>query len=74
MQDLQWKQGPLLPVEVARDLWLALHKTRNSSASSGGLEKNEEQLYQSLTYRFNCEAAILAVECHNAPEPSIRSE
>jgi hypothetical protein len=62
---LEWKQGPLLPVEVARDLWLALHKTRNAGASERGLEKNEEHLYQCLTERFCCEATILSLNPGN---------
>jgi len=53
----------MLPVDVARDLWLALHKTRNSSAAaSTALEPNEEKLYQYLTERFCCVAVSLSVQ------------
>ncbi len=42
-----------LPVEVARDLWLQLHKTRsNALARPKALEPAEEELYQNLTARF----------------------
>ena len=59
-----WKQGPIIPVEVARDLWLALHHTRNSNGSTDTpLSEDEEKLYRHLTMRFVFESAILSVEC-----------
>ena len=58
------ESGPLMPIEVAKEIWLQLHKTRNSTATipSYALEKNEEHLYQYITHRLMTEAAIVGVK------------
>lgn len=57
-----------MPVEVAKELWLQLHKTRNaeSCAPKMALEPTEERLYQHLTKRFEMEAAIFGVRVEQA--------
>ncbi|MCP5528514.1 MAG: hypothetical protein H7A47_17120 [Verrucomicrobiales bacterium] len=62
------ESGPIMPVEVAKELWLQLHKTRNaeSCAPKMALEPTEERLYQHLTKRFEMEAAIFGVRVEQA--------
>lgn len=62
------ESGPIMPVEVAIELWLQLHKTRNAKAGAPelALEPTEEKLYQHLTKRFEMEAAIVGVRVERA--------
>ena len=58
------QSGPIMPVEVARDIWIALHKTRNESMRQPAyvLEPSEERLYQHLTHRLEMESSIVGVK------------
>lgn len=54
-------QSAVLPIEVVRDVWMALHETKHCE-DGDGLDQDEEALYSVLTIHLKYKASILSVE------------